>query len=154
MKLNLGSGTEQIKGFISVDIREEVNPDILDDISILNKIKNKSVQEIRASHCLEHFPYWQTKEIINTWKRKLQKDGKILVFVPDLLYIIREWISEKKTMSFETLIQYIYGQQSYAYNYHYTGFSEYNLKRLFEGEGFKNVAVDASDGNLTLTAWK
>ena len=46
MKLNLGCYDRKIHGFINVDIRSEVNPDLVDDAFSLTKIENDSVDLI------------------------------------------------------------------------------------------------------------
>jgi predicted SAM-dependent methyltransferase len=42
-----------------------------------------SVDEIRASHVLEHFPNGQIEAVIADWVRCLKKGGKLKIAVPD-----------------------------------------------------------------------
>ena len=67
MKLHLGCGTKKIKGYVNVDIREEVQPDLVDDISILSSVDNDSVSLIYVCHVLEHFGRHQYKKVIKRW---------------------------------------------------------------------------------------
>ena len=52
-KLNLGCYDRKIPDFTNVDIREEVNPDLLDNVFTLSKVKNNTVDLIYACHVLE-----------------------------------------------------------------------------------------------------
>jgi len=55
LRLNLGSGPKPIKGFKSVDIRKDLNPDYCFDVTKFPwPFKNNSVDEVRCSHMLEH----------------------------------------------------------------------------------------------------
>ena len=45
-KLHLGCGTKRIENFINIDIRKDVNPDLVDDIAKLNTFENSSVDLI------------------------------------------------------------------------------------------------------------
>lgn len=38
MKLNLGVGNNRIDGFVGVDLRKEVNPDVLCDITAVKHV--------------------------------------------------------------------------------------------------------------------
>lgn len=158
MKLNLGCGTEKIKGFKGVDIREDVNPDIVDDVIELKTVRDSSCSEIRAAHVLEHFPFWKTQQVVNTWKSKLEKGGKIVVLVPNMLYIIDKFnkLNEKKVefSDFHKMVALIYGNQDHAYNYHYTCFVPDYLRHIFETEGFKDVEIIDCGLELKLTAYK
>ncbi len=41
--------------------------------------KDESVDEIYASHVLEHFPYNKTQEVLNDWVRVLKPGGRIRI---------------------------------------------------------------------------
>ena len=57
MKLNLGCFNKQLPGFVNVDIREDVKPDVVDSAFTLKKFENNSVEVVYASHMLEHLDY-------------------------------------------------------------------------------------------------
>ena len=46
MKLNLGCFNKKLPGFVNVDIREDVNPDVVDNCFTLEKFDNDSVDLI------------------------------------------------------------------------------------------------------------
>ena len=59
-KLNLGCSERKIHGFINIDSREEVNPDVVGDVTDLDSIdiKNSSVDLIYASHIYKTKKGW------------------------------------------------------------------------------------------------
>lgn len=77
LKLNIGAGTTVIPGFTPIDrkLGSEAFP--------LNYPDN-SVDEIRASHILEHFSFSDAQKALKEWTRVLKPGGKIRLAVPDL----------------------------------------------------------------------
>ena len=57
VKLHLGCYDRKIHGFVNIDIREDVNPDVVDDVFKLKKFEKNSVDLIYACHVLEHADY-------------------------------------------------------------------------------------------------
>jgi SAM-dependent methyltransferase len=62
--LNLGCGYRKIPGYINIDIRPEVNPDLVCDCSEGLPFKDGSVQKVRAFDFLEHIPTGKTVRMI------------------------------------------------------------------------------------------
>jgi ubiquinone/menaquinone biosynthesis C-methylase UbiE len=83
MKLNLGSDTIRLDGFLNVDICPDCKPDIVADVSSMPMIEDGSVEEIYASHILEHLP-WNT-DALYEWHRILAPGGLITVAIPDFI---------------------------------------------------------------------
>lgn len=54
MKLNLGAGSTKLDGFVGVDIRPV--SDMTADLSNPWPFEDESIEEIRASHIVEHLP--------------------------------------------------------------------------------------------------
>lgn len=76
VRLNLGSGPHKMAGYQNVDrlFGREVYP---------LAAKDASVDEIRASHILEHFPYEQVKDVLSHWVSKLKPGGVCKIAVPN-----------------------------------------------------------------------
>ena len=55
-KLNLGCGDDHKKGWINCDIRKEVNPDVVVDLTKKLRFKDNSIDEVLMKHVLEHIP--------------------------------------------------------------------------------------------------
>jgi len=54
MKLNLGCGVHKLEGYINIDKDPKVNPDIVRDIEKGLPFSDNTVEEVYASHFLEH----------------------------------------------------------------------------------------------------
>lgn len=152
MKLNLGCGLDKRQGFINIDLRGEVKPDLVLD---LNKLpypyENDSIDEIIAKDILEHFPFKATEPLLKEWYRLLKKGGKIYIQTPDIEYIAKEVIMTKKYGYKETSF-WIYGEQDYPTNFHKTGFTIPTIKILLETIGFKIDDIK-NNGGTNLMCW-
>lgn len=136
IKLNLGCGNSKIESFINVDIREEVNPDIVDDISNLDSFEENSVDLIYACHVLEHFGRHEYLEVLKKWHSKLKSGGVIRISVPD---IEKVFMMYNNGVLLSKLMGFLYGGQTYKENYHYIGFDYITLKKVLVEVGFKDI---------------
>ena len=172
LKLNLGARTTVIPGFKNVD-KDQHNGtvDIVSDVSKLD-VKSNTVEEIYASHILEHFPHIQTKEVLAEWYRVLQPGGELKVAVPDFEMTTRV-IYHNGGLN-DWAVNYLWGDQVYDSAFHYAGFDEKRLTKLLEDVGFvgvdrvesfglvegdcSNLGFDSPDGrvsvSLNMTAFK
>jgi len=104
MKLHLGCFYKKIHGFTNVDIREDVNPDLIDDVFKLEKVENESVDLIYACHVLEHAKKQESKDAIKRWHEVLKKGGILRVSVPDLQSVCEHYICHKDLKVLESLL--------------------------------------------------
>ena len=84
MKLHLGCYGKKIEGFVNVDIREEVKPDLVDNVFELKKVENNSAELIYASHVLEHADYIESEAALKRWHQVLKSGGVLRLSVPDM----------------------------------------------------------------------
>jgi SAM-dependent methyltransferase len=84
IRLNIGADRTQIAGFLSVDFNPDVHPDVLAEADNL-PFPDDSVDEIFASHVLEHLPF--ESPALQEWLRVLKPDGMLTVAVPDIVQI-------------------------------------------------------------------
>jgi SAM-dependent methyltransferase len=84
-KLNLGAGTTVIEGF---EPRDGGKGDVLFPLPD----EAGSVDEIRASHVLEHFAYGQAQAVLTDWVRALKPGGTLRVAVPDFQFIAEQFV--------------------------------------------------------------
>jgi len=82
IRLNLGCGYSHIEGYINIDNREVVNPDILCDILSGLPYESNSIDEIRAFDFLEHIPIGKTIDVITEIWRVLKPNGIFKSFTP------------------------------------------------------------------------
>lgn len=138
MKLNLGCFNKKLHGFVNVDIREDVNPDVVDDSLKLTKFEDNSVSLIYASHMLEHLSYEETKKCLSRWIQVLKKDGILRIAVPDLESIFAHYFYHK---DMGAIIKMIYGSQKHEFDFHKNGWTFESLKADLENAGFTNVKI-------------
>jgi hypothetical protein len=81
LRINLGCGTFQLKGFVNIDREESVAPDIVCDVLDL-PYNEDTVDEIYAGHILEHFDWLDGLRALRYWRTILKPGGKISVSVP------------------------------------------------------------------------
>ncbi len=83
MKLNLGCADFKLEGYVNVDCRSEVNPDVVADVRTL-EIQPESVDEIYCSHLLEHLNIKEARGLILKMHGWLKPKGKLYLSVPNL----------------------------------------------------------------------
>jgi predicted SAM-dependent methyltransferase len=88
LRLNLGCGLTQVAGFLGVDLDPELHPDVVADVESL-PFEDDSVDEIYASHVLEHVPY--DSPALTEWNRVLKPGGLITIIVPDIIQTYYLW---------------------------------------------------------------
>jgi hypothetical protein len=76
IRLNLGAGSTPMEGYTNLDRKtgQEVYPLDYEDCT---------VEEIRASHVLEHFSHRRVADVLQNWVNALRPGGIIKIAVPD-----------------------------------------------------------------------
>ena len=82
IKLNLGCGIYYKPGYINIDKFESEIADEIADICHL-QYEDNSVDEIEASHIIEHFDVITLPFLIAEWFRVLKPIGKLIIEAPD-----------------------------------------------------------------------
>ena len=136
MKLNLGCRNRPIPGFTGMDCDAHDGVDIVGDISDLSQFESDAVEEIYASHVLEHFPHTQTLAVLAEWCRVLKKGGKLYLAVPDFDATMD--IARSSGLS-EWVRNYLWGDQKYKTAFHYAGFDEIGLSTMLKDVGFTEI---------------
>lgn len=76
IRLNIGAGGTVIPGYTPLDIKDGVEAGKL-------PYADESVDEIYASHVLEHIPHARTALVLQEWRRVLKPGGVVRIAVPD-----------------------------------------------------------------------
>lgn len=142
MKLNIGCGSEKIEGYKSVDLFVEA--DIKDDVRILATIGDNSIEAVRTFHLLEHLKDSDVPLAVNSIYRVLKKGGTWEVEVPDLIWLLRDFLNSDDEERWGWKIQTIFGLQFNDGEYHKTGFSLPRLISLTEQAGFRILKAEES----------
>jgi SAM-dependent methyltransferase len=120
LRLDLGAGKISPPGFVPVgrDHGSEIFP---------LPYADGTVDEIRASHVLEHFPNGQIEAVIADWVRALKKGGKLKIAVPDYDKI--------KVLPNGQAEGYLFGGQTDRNDFHHAMFDREKLRVLLAGAG-------------------
>lgn len=143
LKLNLGCGDRKLYGFINIDIRNELNPDVCMDVTEVSTKWMNEVDLIYACHVLEHFPFKTNekskktyKNVLVDWYKSLKIDGILRLAVPNLKKACEYFIEFGKIDPIRSMF---WGGQKYEYDIHYYGWSFDTLKKDLEEIGFKDI---------------
>jgi SAM-dependent methyltransferase len=120
LKLDLGAGEIPRPGFVPLGRGHgsEIYP---------LPYADESVDEIVASHVLEHFPHGQVETVLKDWVRALKKGGHLRIAVPDFAKIATGYLEGAAQPTEGWLL----GGQTDANDYHQALFDHDKLKRLF-----------------------
>lgn len=136
LKLNLGSGDVKIPGFENIDRKfgHEVFP--LDSGG--DRIADDSVDEIRASHILEHFGSKNAYDVVKHWVSKLKPGGLIKIAVPDCRKVFEGYLNRQAGQQFPTS-GYLMGGQTDENDFHKSIYDEPALRQLMKAAGLIDV---------------
>ena len=135
-RLLLGGRDTRIDGFKNVDLRPGPTVDFVTDIGDLKQFKDDAVDEIYASHCLEHFPHPQTLGVLKEWHRVLKRGASCWISVPDFDAGVRLYLKQGLTEFTRNLL---WGDQGYDLAYHYNAFTFATLAAQLVQAGFTDV---------------
>lgn len=126
VKLDLGAGEISPEGFIPLgrDQGSEIFP---------LPYADNSVDVIRASHVLEHFPHPQISDVLKDWVRALKPGGILKIAVPDFEIIAKRYLDGKAMdVPSEWLVM---GAQSDDDDFHKSLFDREHLRQRLAAAG-------------------
>lgn len=127
MKLNLGCGPDHKAGYINIDLYCP-DADLKHDLTKPLPFEDESVDEIWASHVIEHLSRDEWEFAKNDWARVLKKGGKLEIFCPELEHCILNFLRNYQDKKWEYWIKTIYGSQERAGEFHKNGFTYEKLE--------------------------
>jgi hypothetical protein len=135
LKLNLGSGDTPLPGYVNVDRKTggEVYP--------LAGYADGSVDEIRASHVLEHFSHRDVFAVLTEWTRVLKFGGTLKLAVPDLEWIARNYLDGKPV----NVQGYLMGGHTDGDDRHGCTFDHECLSEMLRKLGYRDLKPWRSD---------
>lgn len=132
--LDLGAGDTSPPGYIPMGNAHGT------PIFPLN-IRDASVDAIRASHVLEHFPAGQIGDVIKEWVRVLKPGGSLKIAVPDFAAIAEAYLAGAR----QPTEAYVMGGQIDAADYHKALFDVPTLKAALAKAGLMLIRPWVSD---------
>ena len=134
LKLNIGGGAVKMDGFTTIDRRngQEAHPLPYDD---------GSVDEIYASHILEHFDNGESLKVMDEWARVLKIGGRMRIAVPDFAFIANQYVhaNGKQRELSSLLFSYAMGGQTDENDYHKSAWDEDRLDNLMQAVGLQDI---------------
>src|SRR4029077_15054681 len=124
IRLDLGAGQIVPEGYTPIgrDYGSEVFPLACGD---------ETVDENRAGHVLQTFPYRELGKVVGEWVRCLKKGGKLKIAVPNFAKLAQNYLEGK----YEPTESYLMGGQSDANDFHRAMFDNDRLRALLAGAG-------------------
>lgn len=144
MKLNLGSGTKKLEGYINIDNNANLKPDMICDLEKQLPFNDYTIDEILLDNVVEHLNADLVKLIVEC-KRILKPNGRLIIICPNCFDL-------------RTRIEYLFGTFKARGGYHYDHrwiFKPSFLKNLLEYYGFDvNKVSDLFDKDTHINARK
>ena len=158
MRLHI-CGEEIKEGWKILNIQNKPGVDFIGDITDLSKFLDQSVEEVYASHVLEHIGTQLVENVIKEIFRILKQGGIFYVSVPDLEVLTKLFLAEPEGANKINLMRMIYGGQTDKHDFHYVGFWRDFLYGLIKNAGFTsykkvnffNIFHDTSSLNVNGT---
>lgn len=136
IKLHLGCFDRKIHGFVNIDIRKDVCPDIVDDVFKLTSFKEDSVDLIYACHVLEHADYKQSMDALARWHKILKPGGVLRLAVPDMEAHFAHYYYHR---DLRLLHSTFWGSQKHPFDYHKNGWDFKKLKEDLTSSDFYDI---------------
>lgn len=136
LKLNVGSSSVCLPGYTNIDRKYggEASPLRYNDGT---PVADDSVDEILASHVLEHFGHHEVGNVVQDWVRALKMGGRLRVAVPDFTWIAKAHLKRDRRPYYA----YLLGGQRDADDFHKCAFDRETLTALLRQCGLHRVRL-------------
>jgi glycosyltransferase involved in cell wall biosynthesis len=137
IKLNLGCGDEILSGYINCDI-DSAGADMMFDAAKI-PFPDNSIDEIRAYHLIEHFPFRKGLEVLKEWFRVLKPSGKLVLETPDFLNTCKKFIEVDEQTRIVLYGHFFAWPDLSPWQTHYFLFTEIQMFWSLQTIGFTNI---------------
>lgn len=148
LKLNLG-GNEEFDGggnttrlddFIHVDARKQDRVGLVADVRCGLPVEwVGQVEEIRASHVIEHMIYDDALTAVRYWATFLVHGGLMRLYCPDASKLAVAYLQKNITMA--DFSRMVFGEQDYELNLHRAAYDQARLNELVTAAGLTIVST-------------
>lgn len=139
MKIDIGGGHRVREGYLNVDPNLSTSDFKYSVLAM--PFKNDEIEAINASHVLEHLSKHEVSLALGECYRVLQKDGIMDIEVPELQWVLQNWLNQPEDNRWGGELDKVFGQQSYPGDEHRCGFSLLKLQQLLQGVGFTIFSI-------------
>lgn len=151
VRLNLGCGEDRRQGYINVDAYVS-SADLQMDVFDL-PLDDGVADEIFSSHMLEHLGKHEVPHVLKTWHRVLKPGGILRLNVPDLSWVVENWLRLPEAQRWGWALDTIFGLQTHPGEYHKTGFTADRIRGLLSWAGFAEVQVSHIESHGQRCLW-
>tara|TARA_B100001559_G_scaffold299993_1_gene285712 strand:- start:232 stop:741 length:510 start_codon:yes stop_codon:yes gene_type:complete len=139
MKLHIG-GEEKKEGWKILNIQQKPDIDFIGDITDLGQFEDNSIEEIYASHVVEHVAQKKVETTLKGIHRVLKESGKFYVSVPDMDILCKIYLDPKAPpkVKFHTM-RMMFGGQVDDFDFHYFGWNFQFMNEFLLKSGFKKI---------------
>lgn len=154
--LNIGCGTDILQGYENVDIRDLSGVTAVSDVRDLHLIYElESVDEIRAIDIYEHISFTESQELLTRWTSLLKPGGRLIIRGPSIEALARRILTSTNIKDIEDSIKYIFGNQDYPGNFHYTVLHPELIIHYLRSAGINGeLKIRTDTTNITIIAIK
>ena len=144
VRLDIGGGENPMPGWINVDRRHGMEAYPL-------QYPDNSIDEVRASHVLEHFPMADLEKVVKEWVRVLKPGARIRIAVPDIVECAKAVLARHPLAA-----GFMYGGQTDENDFHRCGMDKGDLTTLMFRAGlvaigpWKSGRGDCADAPVSL----
>ena len=139
MKLHIG-GEQKKEGWKILNIQKKPDVDFIGDITDLGQFEDNSIDEIYASHVVEHVAQKKVEKTLKGIHRVLKDSGKFYVSVPDMDILCKIYLDPKAPLKvkFHTM-RMMFGGQIDDFDFHYFGWNFQFMNEFLLKAGFKKI---------------
>lgn len=132
VRLNIGAGAYSDPRYTDIDIKNGIDARHL-------PYADNSVDEIYASHILEHFSFRETATVLAEWARVLRPGGIMRIAVPNATMLTQDLADIAENGSHEALENVFFGAQATEAGTHKALFTEQRLRERMNEAGIGYV---------------
>ncbi len=139
MRLHIG-GKEVKEGWKILNIQPAPGVDFVGDIMDLRQFTDRSIDEIYASHVLEHVPQGAVAPTLAGMYRVLKRGGRLMISVPDMDILCRNFL--RPDLGLEARYQFMrmmFGGQIDPNDFHFFGWNLEFMNHFLSEAGFMSI---------------
>ena len=146
MKLNLGSGLRNLKGYINIDAVKQTPDTVVGNLLELDYVDN-SIDEIYSEHVIEHFTRPELDRYFSESKRMLKPSGKFVIIAPSIIKVLERF--NKGEVDINYIDSFLFARHLHEYDFHKQSIYKEKLIMLCDKHGFKITKLEYQDRNFS-----